>query len=344
MTFLNPSFLLFGIALAILVVLALWSHAGRRRRLAQFLGGKRAARRLSGSNLYRLHVERIVLLGLTALVLAGAAAEPRWPDEDTPPPPPPARSVILAIDVSASMQASDVSPTRLGQAVEVAGEMIETFGSDRVGLLLFAGSTYSLAPPTHDHAALRYFLGSLPTVASAYDPGTLLSVAIRETVAFAETGDEVDGEQTIILIGDGETDETEAAVLAQVRAAASQGIGIHVIGVGTDEGGVMVMPQATYQFGGEVVDESGVAVVSRLNESLLERIAEVGRGRYAHAADEAALRDFRGFFESQESDPLFARYELTFLFILTALAGLLIESLLDIRLPRKVVVADRRTT
>ncbi len=342
MTFLNPSFLLFGIALAILVVLALWSHAGRRRRLAQFLGGKRAAQRLSGSNLYRLHVERIVLLGLTALVLAAAAAEPRWPDENTLPPP--ARSVILAIDVSASMQASDVSPTRLGQAVEVAGEMIETFGNDRVGLLLFAGSTYSLAPPTHDHAALRYFLGSLPTVASAYDPGTLLSVAIRETVAFAATGDEVDGEQAIILIGDGETDETEAAVLAQVRAAANQGIGIHVIGVGTDEGGGMVMPQATYQFGGEVVDESGVAAISRLNESLLRRVAEVGRGRYAHAADEAALRDFRGFFEAQEGDPLFARYELTFLFILTALAGLLIESLLDIRLSRKVVVADRRTT
>ena len=340
MTFLNPAFLMFGVALAILVVLALGRHARRRRRLAQFLGGKRAVRRLSGSNLYRLRVERILLLGLAGLAIAAAAAEPRWQAEPTPPP---VRTVVVAIDLSASMQASDVSPTRLAQAIELADELIQTLESDRVGLLLFGGSTYPLAPPTHDHGALRYFLtGLTPTMASAYDPGTLISVGIREAAALAVADGEPDSERSIILIGDGEAAEAEAAVLAEVRAAADQGIAIHAIGMGTAQGGEMVMPQATYQVGGQVVDPSGVPAISRLNEPLLERIAEAGSGRYAHAANEAALRDLHRFFEAQEAVPPWARYELTFLFILAALAGLLIESLLDVRLPGRAAAPVRR--
>ncbi len=340
MSFLNPAFLLFGIALAILVILALWSHDRRRGQLAQFLGGKRAVRRLSGSDLYRLRVERIFLLGLAALAISGAAAEPRWQSQRAPPPP--VRNVVLAIDVSASMQASDVPPARLAQAVEVAGELIDTLGRDRVGLLLFAGSAYPLAPPTHDHAALRYFLASLPTVASAYDPGTLLSVGIREAVALAATEGGTDGERSIILIGDGEAAETEAAILAEVRAAADRGIGIYATGVGTVEGGGMVMPQATCQFGGQVVDANGAPAISQLNEPLLERVSDAGQGRYAHAGDGAALGDFHRFFEAQEAAPLWARYELAVLFILAALAGLLIESLLDVRVPSRAVAPARR--
>ena len=77
MTFTEPLYLYAGSALAAFVVLASWMHARRRRRLAAFLGGKRAVQRLSRGNLYRLRIERIVLLAAATLAVATAAAEPR---------------------------------------------------------------------------------------------------------------------------------------------------------------------------------------------------------------------------------------------------------------------------
>jgi len=339
-TFLNPAFLPLGVALLILVVLAMRHHAGRRRRLAQFLGGNRAAQRLSESDLYRLHVERILLLGLASLALGGAAAEARWQVDPMPPPP---RSVVVAIDVSVSMQASDVLPTRLGEAVEVASDLVRTLGDDRVGLLLFAGSTYSLAPPTTDHSVLSYFLSNLPSaLASAYDPGTLFSAALRDGVALALGSGEPSAERAIVLIGDGEVDETEEAIFEEVSAAVDQGISVYTIGVGTDEGGEMIVPRATYQFGGPVVDADGTPVTSQLNEELLESIAEVGGGRYAHASDSGALRDLHGAFDAPGLAGPSARYQLTLLLMFAALAGLFIESLLDIRLRGRAAAPARR--
>ena len=332
MTFSSPAFLPFGIALAMLVVLSLWRHARRRRRLAVFLGGSRAVQRLSRSDLYRLRLERMLLLVLATLAVAGAAAEPRWQEADQVAP---VRSVVLAIDVSASMQASDVSPTRLARAVEVAGELVETTGSDRVGLLLFAGSAYPLASPTPQHAALRYFLsGVTPTMASAHDPGTLLSVGIREAAALWTTEPEPGEERTIVLISDGEVGEDEGAVVAEALGAAGRGIRISAVGVGTPEGSGMVMPTAAYQLGGPILEASGAPAISRVNEALLESVVRAGGGRYVRVADDGALADFQDSLRPREAaGPWWARYDFAFLLILVALGGLLIESMLDVRLP-----------
>jgi Ca-activated chloride channel family protein len=332
MTFTHPGFLPVGIALAMLVVLTLWLHARRRRRLAMFLGGSRAVRRLSRSDLYRLRLERMLLLALATLAVAGAAAEPRWQDAEQTMP---ARSVVIALDVSASMQASDVSPTRLARAVEVAGQLVETLGTDRVGLLLFAGSAYPLASPTPQSAVLQYFLsGVTPTMASAHDPGTLLSVGIREAAALWTTPPEPDEERSIVLISDGDAGEDEGAVVTEALAAAGRGIRIYVVGVGTEEGSGMVMPTATYQLGGPVLEASGAPAVSKLNEDLLESVVRAGGGRYVHAADDGALEDFKDSLRIRvAAGPWWSRYDVAYLLILAALGGLLIESMLDVRLP-----------
>jgi Ca-activated chloride channel family protein len=190
MTFLHPDLLRIGLVLTLLAMVGLWAHAGRRRRLAEFLGGRRAVDRLSPSNLLRLRVERMLLLGLGGIAAALAAAEARMTASlvDTEPPGPPPKDVVIAIDVSASMQAVDVPPTRLGRAVDVARELMDELGDEhRVGLLLYAGAGYPLAPPTHDHEALRFLLsGVVPTIASAQDPGSLISVGLKEGVALLE--------------------------------------------------------------------------------------------------------------------------------------------------------------
>ena len=343
MTFSNPGFLPLGIVLAMLVVLALWRHARRRRRLAMFLGGSRAVQRLSRTDLYRMRLERMLLLVLATLAVAGAAAEPRWQEAEQVAR---VRSVVLAIDVSASMQASDVSPTRLARAVEVAGQFVETLGSDRVGLLLFAGSAYPVASPTPQHDALRYFLsGVTPTMASAHDPGTLLSVGIREAAALWTTEAEPGEERSIVLISDGETGEDEGTVLTEVLAAAAGGIRVYVIGVGTAEGSGMIMPTAAYQLGGPVLEESGAPAISRVNEPLLESVARAGGGRYVSVADDGALADFEGSLRVRQAvGPWWARYDLAFVLILIALGGLLIESILDVRLPGWRAAPIRRET
>ena len=145
-------------------------------------------RRLSRLDLYRRGLRRSLLLGTAGAAIAAAVAEPRWQDVPQEPPPlPPLKQAILAIDVSASMQAEDATPTRLAQAAAVADSVLTALEGHEVGLLVFAGTAYPLAPPTLDHRALRFLMeGLVPRLASAQDPGTLLSVAIDESLALLD--------------------------------------------------------------------------------------------------------------------------------------------------------------
>jgi Ca-activated chloride channel family protein len=342
MTFLEPSALLAGAATALLVVLAWWEHARRRRRLAVFLGGVRATRRLSRHDLYRPRVERLLLLGLATMAVAAAAAEPRWGQDDRPAP---VSSVVLAIDVSASMQATDVVPTRLASAVEIAGRLVDGLPDARIGLLLYAGDSYPLASPTRDHAAIRYFLsGVTPTMASAHDPGSLPSVGIRAASALWRTPVAPGEERTIVLIGDGEAGEPAGEVLEAVRAAAERGIRVSAIGVGSVQGSGIVMPAAPYQIGGPVVDATGTPAISRLDAPALEGLVEVGRGRYAAGDDERAVAALREWLGANRVDaPWWVRYDVPYLLALAALAALLVESLLDVRMPGWHAARSRRT-
>ncbi len=361
MTWVDPSLLAVGGALTLLVLVGLWSYGRRRRLLAQFLGGRRAMRRLSRPDLSRFGLRRSLLLGLAGAALTIAAAEPRW--VDAPPPPPlPVKRIVLAIDVSASMQAEDEAPTRLAQAVANAHAALDSLGRHEVGLLLFAGTTYPLAPPTLDHQALRYLLsGVVPRLASAQDPGTLLSVAIDESVALllrdlstmtgdpdvvptaapAEAVSGPQGEQLVVLITDGESGERDAVVFEAVERAREAEVGVYTIGVGREAGAGMTMPAGTYQLGGPVVDARGRPGRSRLREPLLRQIASDGGGAYAHGAEEpdvgalrVALADTGPEPEpTLEAAPSWAQYDVPFVLGAAALALILLESLLGMSLP-----------
>jgi Ca-activated chloride channel family protein len=242
-TLLNPDLVRLGLLLTFLALVGLWAHAGRRRRLAEFLGGRRAVDRLSPSDLFRLRIERILLLGVGGVAAALAAGEPRVTASlvDSEPLGPPPKDVVIAIDVSASMQASDVPPTRLARAVQVAEGLMDELGEEhRVGLLLFAGTGYPLAPPTHDHEALRFILsGIVPTIASAQDPGSLISVGLREGMVLlghvpAEGGEAAEdiGGASQPSATDSATAQPEGDSVAGGPAAGSP------TGVGTDRGPV----------------------------------------------------------------------------------------------------------
>ena len=354
MIFGDPSLLWLGGALTALVLLGIGSHGRRRRKLAEFLGGRRALARLSRSDLSGLRLGRALLLGLSGLSLAVAAAEPRWLVLPAPEPPPVDR-LVLALDVSASMQANDVQPTRLSRSVEVARELLAEVEGQEVGLLIFAGTSYPLAPPTLDHAALAFMLdGVTPTMSSAYDPGTLVSVAILEAVALLESSKDStvrEGRSRVVLIGDGDNGESEAVVVAAVDSARAAGVEIHAIGVGTDRGAGMSLPAGTYQLGGPVTTESGARATSRMREALLRDLADRAGGRYAHAEGEADLRALRAALVAPpaptvapegDARPAWTRYDLPFVLGLAALLLVFMESLLDATWPRLPALRARR--
>jgi len=288
----------------------------------------------------------VFLLGGAGVAIAMASAEPRWimaPDQE-----PPTKDVIIALDVSASMQATDVSPTRLARGVQVANDLVTALEAHRVGLLLFAGTGYPLAPPTFDHDAIRFLLGGVaPTIASQYDPGTLMSVGIDESIALLKrptlVETEIPGPEIIVVIGDGDTGSDDGGVATALERAEEAGVQIHTIGIGTEEGSGMIMPAGTYQVGGPVVDVTGERAIARFGESLLQEVAEEGRGTYVHVDQNRDLRALQAelvdpsaeFAESSEdTPPAWTRYDLAYILGLAALLFIVSESLLDFRLPR----------
>ncbi len=335
MTFTHATLVPIGLVLALLVAAGLWRHGVRSRRRVERFGGPGTIGRLSTSSLPGPGRARAVLLSLTALVLAAGAGEPvsREPESGLGPEP---RTVALAIDVSASMQATDGSPTRLADASRVAARLVGALDEHRVGLLLYAGETYVLSPPTRDHRYLQYLLGGLaPTVVSAYDPGTLLSEGIGGAVALL--GERGEDDRSIVLVGDGESGEETTPVLDAVADAAAESIRIHAVGVGTEAGSEIVLPEG-YQSGGRLVDDRGRPVVSRLRVDRLRGIARGAGGRYVHSDDEAGLGRLEGVLagnagqsEDEAADPGGWRPDATALLAVAALLLLLLEALRNVR-------------
>ena len=346
MTFGDPGFLLVTVLVVLVVVGAHARHARRRRRLGDFFGGARGATRVSASGLYGARSGRLLLLGLATLALGLGAAGPLQPPPGTPAPDARSGSAVIAVDVSVSMQAADVRPTRLGRAVEAAETLLGGLQETRVGLVLFAGRGYTLTPPTDDRDVAAFFLEGIgPTVMSFQDPGSLLTAGIGEAARLLSS-EEGSAKPGIVLITDGESGESEEAVLEAVRAVTAQGIAVHAVGVGTSRGGEMSVSGAG-SAGALVRDRTGAPGVSRAQAALLQRVADAGGGEYASASDAAALRRVGRATGSGSAlvttTPLEAAGPDTgFLLAGAGLLFLLLESLVELRARRRAWMGPAR--
>lgn len=286
-SFANPAFLVLGIVAALLVWVGLVLQTRRRRRLAAHLGSVEEARRRGMARLRRPRLDRKLLLGLAVAFVAVAAAEP------TPVTPPPAPAyvspepLVIALDISASMQAEDVLPTRLGRAVQVARDVVEAAEGREVGLLVFAGKPYVLMPPTSDLAAVRFLLeGVSATIWSAYDPGSLIGPALHEAATLMNATRSPGSGGEVLLISDGDSAEAEDALAAVAGVLAERGIVLHAVGVGTAAGAPMTPTAGSSRQATARPDPSGPSDISRLDERLLRQLADRTGGRFA-AADNA---------------------------------------------------------
>lgn len=182
--------------------------------------------------------------------------------------------VVFALDVSKSMLAEDIAPNRLEKAKQIISKIIDKLGSDRVGVIIYAGNAYPLLPITTDHAAAKMFLqGANPDMVSSQ--GT----AINEALNLAKTYYNND-EQTnrfLIIISDGEDHQEETKQIAQ--NIANEGVKVYTIGVGTEKGGPIPM-KLNGSLIGYKKDRKGETVITQRKPNVLQGIAEVSNGFY----------------------------------------------------------------
>lgn len=179
--------------------------------------------------------------------------------------------VMIALDVSKSMLAQDISPTRLDRAKQLLGKLIDRLANDRIGIVLFAGRAYLQMPLTGDHSAAKMFL-STASPESVPTQGTVLTDALQMCRSAFSTREKK--YKAVILISDGEDHDEGAATLASKMA--EEGIVINTIGIGSPSGAEIMEPGMHEP----KKDEQGNIVITKLNEKELMAIAEKGNGTY----------------------------------------------------------------
>lgn len=179
---------------------------------------------------------------------------------------------IIAMDISNSMYAKDVTPSRLDKSKMLVEDMVDNFTNDKIGLVVFAGDAFIQLPITSDYVSAKMFLADTsPSLINTQ--GTDIALAIEKaTVSFTQA--ENVG-RAIIVITDGEEHDGDAEQAA--KEAYKKGIKVYVLGVGSPSGSPIEMPDGSY-----LKDRSGQVVVTHLNEDMCRRIAKAGGGAYIH--------------------------------------------------------------
>lgn len=183
--------------------------------------------------------------------------------------------VILALDVSNSMYAQDLSPSRLEKAKLFADKLIDKLNGNRIGLVLFAGRSYLSVPLTTDIAALKMNL-SVATPETVPTQGTVMGDALH--MAYEAFNSKDAKHKAIVLISDGEDHEDKA--ISEAKKIGKKGIMLCAVGVGSDEGAKIPLPTGDFK-----TDRSGQEVVSKMSGKELKKIAASGQGVFVNLSN-----------------------------------------------------------
>ena len=239
--------------------------------------------------------------------------------------------IIVALDVSNSMLAQDYSPNRLERAKLAISRLTDLLQDDRIGLVIFAGTSFVQLPVTTDYVSAKMFLGNIDT-GSIPIQGTAIGDAIRLSIKSFSAQSEKS--RVIIVISDGENHEDDP--VAAAKDAAEFGIKVYTIGVGSAEG------QPIPVEGGSLLrDSKGEIVVTKLDEKTLREIARAGNGAYIHAGNEEfglnpIVQDIRRLEDEEFGSIVFEEYDEQYMYFFgIALLLFVIEMLIGERKPRR---------
>ena len=256
----------------VLVIFYWWAFQRKKLLLDQFVAPHLREKLLLNFSPVAQQVKAILmLLAITLLILALARPQwgHRWEEVKR-------RGVdlLVAIDVSKSMLAQDVSPNRLERAKREVIDLMSMLQGDRLGLIAFAGTSFVQVPLTLDYGAVQIFMNDLDTGLIPI-PGTALAHTIETAVKAFASGEKKS--RVLILMTDGEDhkggDPEQAA-----KKAAEQGVKIYTVGIGDPEGAPIPDEQ-----GGFKKDRSGNLVLTKLNEEMLQKVALATGGSYVRS-------------------------------------------------------------
>lgn len=236
--------------------------------------------------------------------------------------------LMIALDVSNSMNAEDLQPNRLERAKQIITKVIDKLQGDRIGIIVFAGEAYIQLPLTTDYAAAKLFLttintGYIPTQGTAI--GNAIDLARKALTAKEE---EKPRSKVILVITDGENHEDDA--LTAAKEASENGIIVHTMGFGSPNG-VPIPVYKNNKMVGYKTDKDGNTIITKLNESLLQQIAAIGNGIYirgtnSNASLNAFLNEINKLEKTELASQIFTEYESRFqYFIALALILLTLE-------------------
>lgn len=193
--------------------------------------------------------------------------------------------VVFAIDVSKSMLAEDIAPNRMEKSKQLVTQIINNLGSDRIGIIAYAGSAYPQLPITTDYSSAKLFLSQMNT-----DMLSSQGTAISEAIELAKTyyNDEEQTNRVLFIISDGEDHVGESSNIAE--QANQEGIRIFTIGVGETTGGPIPLKRngivQSYK-----KDQNGETVITKLDEQTLKDIASEANGEYIYGKNTDEVTD-----------------------------------------------------
>ena len=189
---------------------------------------------------------------------------------------------IIAMDISNSMRAEDIVPSRLDRSKMMVENLVDHFTNDKIGLIVFAGDAFVQLPITSDYVSAKMFLSSIDPSMMA-SQGTDIARAI-EMASHSFTQEEGIG-KAIVVITDGEDHEGGAVEAAE--AAKKNGMRVYVLGVGSTQGAPIPVPGT----GNYMQDNMGNTVMSALNEDMCKQVAQAGGGAYIHVENNSAAQE-----------------------------------------------------
>ncbi|MBP5713127.1 MAG: VWA domain-containing protein [Prevotella sp.] len=188
---------------------------------------------------------------------------------------------IIALDISNSMLAEDIVPSRLDRSKMMVENLVDHFTNDKIGLIVFAGDAFVQLPITSDYVSAKMFLSSIDPSMMATQ-GTDIATAINMAVS-SFTQEEGIG-KAIIVITDGE--DHEGGALEAAEEAKKKGMSVYVLGVGSTQGAPIPIPGT----GDYMKDNTGNTVMSALNEDMCRQVAQAGGGVYIHVENNSAAQ------------------------------------------------------
>lgn len=330
MVFAYPQLLTALILVPMAAIFLVWAAKRQRRDLGR-LGDTALIRRLSANINWRGRRWQKALSLLALSLFIFALARPQWGRE--------VREikqeglqVMIALDVSQSMLAEDIKPSRLERAKLEIADLTARLDGDQIGLVLFSGASFVQVPLTSDYqTALNYLDSAGPNSISR--PGTVIGDAIR--TASKGFDPELASQKVLIVMTDGEDRETDPVAAAE--EAAGEDILIYTIGFGTPEGEPVPLLAPDGTITGYKTDQNGDVVLSKLDESTLQSVAQTGKGRYYRAtADGSELDALLAEIDNLQRAQLQSRFETRYIerfqiFLALGLAALVAAELIPER-------------